>query len=143
LPAGGDRAPEDALGDRPHAEGPGGRLSRAARGAGARAAEEDRNVSPPRGSGADPGPERIETPGTAPSTIWVGSGLLDAAGRYLASPSGRFLVIGAASARPWTERILASLPGPPPLALTIADGEPAETLAAVEAIADAPVSPRL
>jgi 3-dehydroquinate synthase len=82
-------------------------------------------------------PERIETPGTAPSTIWVGAGLLDAAGRYLASPSGRFLLIGAASARPWTERVRAALPAPPLLDLTIADGEPAKTLASVDGIAEA------
>jgi 3-dehydroquinate synthase len=98
-------------------------------------------VTPPRGPGAshpkEAEPERIETPGTAPSTIWVGAGVLDMAGRYLASPSGRFLLVGAASARTWTERLRASLPSAPLLDLTIPDGEAAKTLASVDAIAEA------
>jgi 3-dehydroquinate synthase len=94
-------------------------------------------VSPARGSESGQEPERIETPGTAPSTIWVGAGLLDVASRYLASPSGRFLLIGAASARPWTERVRASLASEPLLDLTIADGEGAKTLASIDAIAEA------
>jgi 3-dehydroquinate synthase len=97
-------------------------------------------VSPSGPADAGNEPQRIIVGGAgndAPSTIWVGSGLLDAAGHYLASPSGRFLLIGAASARPWAERVRASLPSPPLLDLTIPDGETAKTLAAVEAIADA------
>lgn len=85
---------------------------------------------------AEPRPDRIPVGGEQ-STIWVGEGLLEHAGRYLVSPSGRFLLIGSAAARPWTERVRAALPSAPLLDLTIADGEPAKTLAAVETIADA------
>lgn len=85
------------------------------------------------------GPERISVGGDQ-STIWVGEGLLANAGKYLDSPSGRFLLVSSAPARQWADRIRGSLPGPPLLDLTIADGEPAKTLAAVEAIAEASLS---
>jgi 3-dehydroquinate synthase len=82
--------------------------------------------------------ERIPVGGYGPSsTIFVGEGLLETAGRYLVSPSGRFLLVGSAAARPWTARIRASLASPPLLDLTIEDGEAAKTLDAVESIADA------
>ena len=85
----------------------------------------------------DAQPERIPVGSDPPSTLWVGGGLLAAAARYLVSPSGRFLIVTSASARPWADAIRAALPAPPLLDLTIPDGEPAKSLATVEAIAEA------
>lgn len=81
-------------------------------------------------------PERIAV-GAGDSAIWVGEGLLARAGRYLASASGRFLLVSSAATRPWAEQIRASLPSEPLLDLTVEDGETAKTLAAVESIAEA------
>ena len=85
---------------------------------------------------APPGPERILV-GGGQSTIWVGAHLLRDAARYLASSSGRFLLVSAASAGAGVEPIRAALSGSLILDLTIEDGEAAKTLATVSAIADA------
>lgn len=81
-------------------------------------------------------PERILV-GDGQSTVWVAAGLLREAGKYLVSSSGRFLLVTSSSAQPCAERIRASLPGRWLLDFEIPDGEPAKTLASVEAIAEA------
>lgn len=81
-------------------------------------------------------PERIPV-GDGGGTIWVGEGLLADAKRYLVSPSGRFLLVSAASARRAAAPVRAALGPARILEIEIEDGEADKTLRAVERIADA------
>lgn len=81
--------------------------------------------------------ERISVGG---STIWVGPGILRDAGSLLESPSGRFLLISAPSARSAAGTIRDALGDRLLADLEIEDGEEAKTLATVERIADAALS---
>jgi 3-dehydroquinate synthase len=83
---------------------------------------------------AGPSPERIAAGG---STIWVGHGVLRDAGNLLVSPSGRFLLVSAPSARFSARAVRAALGGRLIVDLEISDGETAKSLATVDAIADA------
>ncbi len=85
---------------------------------------------------AAPRPERIPV-GGAESVIWVGEGLLADAKRYLVSPSGRFLVVSAASAENAAAAVRASLGDACILDFPITDRESDKTLSTVERIADA------
>ena len=80
-------------------------------------------------------PEAIEIAGGG--VIFAGQRLLDDASRYLASPSGRFLLVAPRSAEAAARRVRSALPGRIVLDLAIEDGERAKTLASVEAIAEA------
>ena len=79
-------------------------------------------------------PERISAGG---STIWVGPGILHDAADFLLSPSGRFLLVSAPSARSAAGAVRAALGGRLIADLEIDDGEVSKTLATVERIADA------
>ena len=74
------------------------------------------------------------------STAWVGAGILDDAGRYLFSPSGRFVLAGARSAGAALDPIRRSLAGRILADVEVDDGEPEKTLASVETIADAAIA---
>ena len=85
--------------------------------------------------------ERIPISGLpTESTAWVGAGVLDDAGRYLFSPSGRFVVAGARSAdaalgpirRALSARVLAEV--------EVDDAELAKTLSSVEKVGDAAIA---
>ena len=78
-------------------------------------------------------PERIAAGG---STIWVGNGVLRDAGGLLVSPSDRFLLVSAPSARQAAQAVRAALGGRVIADLEIEDGETAKTLLTVDAIAD-------
>ena len=71
------------------------------------------------------------------SAVWIGAGLLVRAGEYLASSSGRYLLVSSAGAKSATDRIRASLAGRLILDLSIGDREEEKRLDAVERIADA------
>ncbi|HSP95555.1 MAG TPA: 3-dehydroquinate synthase family protein [Thermoanaerobaculia bacterium] len=75
--------------------------------------------------------------GQAESVVWIGAGLLSTARRYLASPSGRFLLVTCAGARRPAQRIRAALSGRILADIEIDDHESEKTLAAVSRIADA------
>ncbi len=82
-------------------------------------------------------PRRIAVgSGTTESVVWIGAGLLSDAGRYLASPSGRFLLVRCAGARQPAERIRFALAGRILADIEIDDRESEKTLAAVARIAD-------
>lgn len=88
-----------------------------------------------------PAPERIPVAGgPSESTAWVGSGLLREAGKYLVSPSGRFLLVSTASASSAVEPIRRALGAGLLLDLAIEDTESAKTLGTVERIADAAIA---
>jgi 3-dehydroquinate synthase len=83
-------------------------------------------------------PHRITIgPGEKGSSVWIGAGLLAVAERYLASPSGRFLLVTCAGARQPAERIRKALAGRILADIEIDDREEEKTLAAVSRIADA------
>jgi len=84
-------------------------------------------------------PERIAV-GDGATTIWVGQELLAQAGRYLVSPSGRFLLCHAKPAREAAAAVRRALGANLILDLEIGDGEADKTLATVERIADAALS---
>jgi 3-dehydroquinate synthetase len=71
------------------------------------------------------------------SAVWIGAGLLGRAGEYLASSSGRYLLVSSAGAKSVAARIRASLAGRLTLDLSIGDREEEKRLNAVERIADA------
>jgi 3-dehydroquinate synthase len=81
-------------------------------------------------------PERIPV-GHDGGAVWVGAGLLPDAGRFLVSPSGRFLLVASAAARTTADAIRGALSGRLLLDLTIEDSEAAKTLSTVEKITDA------
>ena len=85
-------------------------------------------------------PIRLSVGPDAASAVWIGSGLLREAHRYLASPSGRFLLVSCAGARAATATLRSALPGAILMDLEIDDREQAKTLAAVERIAGAALS---
>ena len=88
-----------------------------------------------------PPPERIPIGGgPSASTAWVGSGLLGEAGRYLVSPSGRFLLVSVAAASAAVEPIRRALGPSLLLDLAIDDAESAKTLDTVARIADAAIA---
>jgi 3-dehydroquinate synthase len=86
---------------------------------------------------APPAIPRVERIPAGEGTIWVGEGLLRDASRYLVSPSGRFFLVGPASARAASDPIRAALGSAVVLDFPIEDGETAKSLAAVERIAEA------
>ncbi|HEY6931411.1 MAG TPA: 3-dehydroquinate synthase family protein [Thermoanaerobaculia bacterium] len=71
------------------------------------------------------------------SAVWIGAGLLGRAREYLASPSGRYLLVFSAGAASAAARIRASLAGRLTLDLSVGDREEEKRLGAVERIADA------
>ena len=73
----------------------------------------------------------------ADSRIWIGPGLLDAAGERLFSPSGRFLIVAPPAAAAARDRIARALVGRVLADVALDDREEAKTLAAVSRIADA------
>ncbi len=75
--------------------------------------------------------------GATESVVWIGPGLLSTAGRRLASPSGRFLIVTCAGAREPARRIREALSGRILADIEIDDRESEKTLAAVSRIADA------
>lgn len=87
-----------------------------------------------------PPPERIPIGAGPDSTAWVGGGLLGEAGKYLVSPSGRFLLVSAASAAAAVEPIRRAIGKGLLLELAIDDTEAEKTLATVERIADAAIA---
>jgi 3-dehydroquinate synthase len=86
-------------------------------------------------------PERIPVGGgPSESTAWVGAGLLLQAGEYLASPSGRFLLVSTPAAAAAVEPIRRALAGRLLLDFAIEDTESAKTLDTVARIADAAIA---
>jgi 3-dehydroquinate synthetase len=75
--------------------------------------------------------------GSWESVLWIGSGLLEDPARYLASASGRFVLVSAAGSREAARRIRAGLAGGILADVEIDDREEAKTLTAVAGIADA------
>jgi 3-dehydroquinate synthase len=75
--------------------------------------------------------------GDAASLLWIGTGLMSEAARYLVSPSGRFLLVSSAGARGPADGIRRALAGRIFADLEIDDREEAKTLDAVSRIADA------
>ncbi|MEP6769999.1 MAG: 3-dehydroquinate synthase family protein [Acidobacteriota bacterium] len=75
--------------------------------------------------------------GSAATDVWIGPGLLDAAGSRLVSPSGRFLLITSAGPRAAAERVRRALAGRLLIDLEIDDREESKSLGAVSGIADA------
>jgi 3-dehydroquinate synthase len=71
------------------------------------------------------------------SVLWVGAGLLERPAPYLASPSGRFLLVSAAGSREPLRKVRESLAGSVLAEIEIDDREQAKTLASVSRIADA------
>ncbi|HTY41085.1 MAG TPA: 3-dehydroquinate synthase family protein [Thermoanaerobaculia bacterium] len=83
-------------------------------------------------------PERIPVSGPpAESTAWVGPGLLADAARYLASPSGRFLLAAAPSAGASAAVLRHALGARCFAEVAVDDAEASKSLASVERIADA------
>jgi 3-dehydroquinate synthase len=70
------------------------------------------------------------------STVYLGEGLLENAGRYLESPSGRFVLFSAAHARSAADAVRRALAGRLLVDETVDDREEAKTLATVERLAD-------
>ena len=88
-----------------------------------------------------PPPQRIPVgAGPSESTAWVGSGLLGEAGKYLVSPSGRFLLVSTVAAVAAVEAIRRALGPSLLLDLAIDDAESAKTLDTVARIADAAIA---
>lgn len=79
--------------------------------------------------------ERI--PVGSDSTVFLGSGLLVDAAKYLESPSGRFVLISSGNAAEAAGAIRRALAGRLFADLTLDDREEAKTLSAVERLADA------
>jgi len=79
--------------------------------------------------------ERIDA--GAGSTVCIGEGLLDAAGTYLASASGRFVLFSSPNARAASEAIRRALSGRLIADETFDDREQAKSLATVGKLADA------
>ncbi len=77
--------------------------------------------------------------GSTQSTAWVGSGLLREAGKYLVSPSGRFLLVSTAAASSAVRPVRRALEAGLLLDLAIEDAESAKTLETVARIADAAI----
>jgi 3-dehydroquinate synthase len=75
--------------------------------------------------------------GDGASVLWIGAGLLNAAERYLVSPSGRFLLVSSPGARVPADIIRRALAGRIFADLAIDDREEAKSLDAVSRIADA------
>ena len=75
--------------------------------------------------------------GDAASLLWIGTGLVSEAARYLVSPSGRFLLVSSAGARGPADGIRRALAGRILADLEIDDREEAKNLDAVSRIADA------
>src|SRR5262249_3133432 len=122
-----DRLPEDHLGHRSHDAGAGPRAAGAARRARARPAARPRR-------GASREPEQLvvtAASGAALTRIWIGPGLLDAAGERLFSPSGRFLIVAPAAAAGARDRVARALAGRILADVPLDDREEAKTLAAV------------
>lgn len=71
------------------------------------------------------------------SILWIGAGLLEAAARYLVSPSGRFVLVSSAGARAPAEKIRGGLAGRIVADVEIDDREEAKTLTTVSRVADA------
>lgn len=85
-------------------------------------------------------PRRIaagSSQGSWESVLWIGSGLLEAPAQYLASASGRFVLVSAAGSREVARRIRAGLAGGILADIEIDDREEAKTLTTVADIADA------
>jgi 3-dehydroquinate synthase len=78
--------------------------------------------------------------GASASAAWIGTGLLTEAGRYLESPSGRFLLVSSKGARVPAERVRGVLAGRVLTSLEIDDREEAKTLETVSKIADAAIA---
>jgi 3-dehydroquinate synthase len=78
--------------------------------------------------------------GPSGSVAWIGTGLLAEAGRYLESPSGRFLVVSSHGARVPAGRVRDVLDGRVLASLEIDDREEAKTLETVSKIADAAIA---
>jgi 3-dehydroquinate synthetase len=75
------------------------------------------------------GPARIDfSQGAAGTTVWIGNDLLEAAGEYLSSPSGRFLLYSSAAAQDAATRIRRSLGSRILVDHVLADRETEKTL---------------
>lgn len=74
--------------------------------------------------------------GETESVVWLGRGLLDDAGSRLVSPSGRFLLVSARSAREPVSTLRTALAGRLLLDLELEDSEESKTLDSVRGIAD-------
>jgi len=86
-------------------------------------------------------PERIPISGPpAESTAWAGGGLLEDAARYLASPSGRFVLAAAPSAGAAAAPIRRALGDRIFCEVVVEDGEASKTLDSVGRIADAAIA---
>lgn len=82
--------------------------------------------------------ERIPISGPpAESVVWAGEGLLRDAGRYLHSPSGRFVVAATPAAEAAAGPVREALGERLLTRIAVADTEDVKTLASVERIADA------
>jgi 3-dehydroquinate synthase len=82
-------------------------------------------------------PERIAMrAGAEESVLWIGGGVLDDAGAYLDSPSGRWLIVSSCHTRAVAGRLRDALAGTAILDLEIEDSEETKTLDAVRDIAD-------
>ena len=83
-------------------------------------------------------PRRIAVgSGESASVLWIGTGLLRQAERYLVSPSGRFVLVSSEGARGTADRIRKTLAGRVLADLEIDDREESKNLGAVSRIADA------
>ncbi len=85
-------------------------------------------------------PRRIAAGGSEgswESILWIGPGLLEAPAPYLASPSGRYVLVSSAGSQEAARRIRAGLAGRILADVEIDDREEAKTLTTVARIADA------
>ena len=82
-------------------------------------------------------PERISIrAGATESVLWIGHGVLDAAPRYLVSPSGRWLVVSSRNARSVAARLRDVLRSDVILDVEIEDSEERKTLDTVRDLCD-------